>query len=124
MLVSRGGQENGEWIGGGAKTETLKRECTPPARWLRRNTTLFLTRLFFRASQALFVYIRSMQSWLYYMTELTVEAREVDFVYENHIRHSDGSRSVSYDVESLTVLLPRFRRCVSVESFLAPHRWN
>ena len=91
---------------------------------MRVNTTLFLTRLFFEASQVDFIYIPSMDSWPPYISEITVEARPVEFVWEDHTRLPDGSEDISYSTDSFTVLIPKFRSCVRAESFLAPHRWN
>ena len=111
-------------VGQGAGRGKEERDRTPPPVSMCVNTTLFLARLFFEASQFDFIYISSMDSWPPYIFEITVEARPVEFIWEDHTKLPDGSEDVSYSSDSFTVLIPKFSSCVRVAAFLAPHRWN
>jgi len=83
-------------------------------------STLSLARLFFEASGIDSCYIPPMGSEY----ELTVEAREVSMIWEDHTYYPDGTKEIDYRTENLVVLVPKFQRCGRLEPLLSHFRWN
>ena len=83
-------------------------------------STLSLTRLFFKASEINSCYIPPMEAEY----DLTVEARQISLIWEDHTYYPDGTQEIDYRTENLVVLVPKFRRCRLLEPLLAHFRWN
>ena len=56
--------------------------------------------------------------------DLTVEARQISLVWEDHTYHPDGTHEINYRIENLVVLLIKFRRCRLPEPLTSNFRWN
>ena len=65
-----------------------------------------------------------MDSWLYFMSNLTVESRQISLIWEDHTYYPDGTHEVEHSIEELVILVPKFQRCEKLRPLLSTFRWN
>ena len=65
-----------------------------------------------------------MDNWLYFMSNMTIEARHISIIWEHQTHYPDGTEEGEYQIESLIVLVPKFQRCERLEPLLSNFRWN